>query len=99
MKFQEGNRVFRWHRPDNNGLGLMTALIKTAESLPNIKILTSTTAGQLLIQDGRVCGETATNRKNEPLEIHSKSVVVATEDSTRTSTWSWSTGLSSKRLK
>ena len=30
MKFQEGNRVLRWHRPDNNGLGLMTALIKTA---------------------------------------------------------------------
>ncbi len=27
MKFQEGNRVMRWHRPDNNGLGLMTALI------------------------------------------------------------------------
>ena len=78
MKFQEGNRVFRWHRPDNNGLGLMTALIKTAESLPNIKILTSTTAGQLLIQDGRVCGVTATSSKNEPLEIHSKSVVVAT---------------------
>ena len=78
MKFQEGNRVFRWHRPDNNGLGLMTALIKTAESLPNIKILTSTTAGQLLIQDGRVCGVTATSSKNEPLEIHSKTVVVAT---------------------
>jgi flavocytochrome c len=78
MKFQEGNRVFRWHRPDNSGLGLMTALIKTAESLPNIKILTSTTAGQLLIQDGRVCGVTATNSKNESIEIHSKSVVVAT---------------------
>ena len=27
LKFQEGNRVFRWHRPENNGLGLMTALI------------------------------------------------------------------------
>src|SRR6266498_4659757 len=78
MKFQEGNRVFRWHRPDNNGLGLMTAFIKTAESLPNIKILMSTTAGQLLIQDGRVCGVTATNNKNETIEIHSKTVVVAT---------------------
>jgi succinate dehydrogenase/fumarate reductase flavoprotein subunit len=41
MKFQEGNRVLRWHRPDNNGLGLMTALIKTAESLPNINIRSS----------------------------------------------------------
>jgi succinate dehydrogenase/fumarate reductase flavoprotein subunit len=78
MKSQEGNRVLRWHRPDNNGLGLMTALIKTAESLPNIKILMSTTAGQLLIQDRRVCGVTATSNKNETIEIHSKTVVVAT---------------------
>ena len=78
MKFQEGNRVFRWHRPDNNGLGLMTAFIKTAESLPNIKILTSTTAGQLLIQDDRVCGVTARNNNNETIDIHSKTVVVAT---------------------
>ncbi len=51
MKFQEGNRVHRWHRPENNGLGLMTALIKTAESLPNITIMTSTIAGRLLTQD------------------------------------------------
>jgi uncharacterized protein len=78
MKFQEGNRVFRWHRPDNNGLGLMTAFIKTAESLPNIKILTSTSAVNLLTQNGRVCGVTATDNKNETIEIHSKTVVVAT---------------------
>jgi len=78
MKFQEGNRVFRWHRPDNNGLGLMTAFIKTAESLPNIKIMTSTTAGNLLIQDGRVCGVTATKDLKDPIEIHSKAAVVAT---------------------
>src|SRR5258708_25238342 len=26
--------------PDNNGLGLMTALIKTAQALPNVTILT-----------------------------------------------------------
>jgi flavocytochrome c len=78
MKFQEGNRVFRWHRPDNNGLGLMTAFIRTAESLPNIKILTSTSAGQLLTQNGRVCGVTATNNRNETIDIHSKTVVIAT---------------------
>ena len=78
MKFQEGNRVFRWHRPDNNGLGLMTAFIKTAESLPNIEILTSTSAVNLLTQNGRVCGVTATDNKNETIEIHSKTVVVAT---------------------
>jgi succinate dehydrogenase/fumarate reductase flavoprotein subunit len=46
MKFQEGNRVLRWHRPENNGLGLMTALIKTAESIPNITIMTSAGAGK-----------------------------------------------------
>ncbi|HWH78158.1 MAG TPA: FAD-dependent oxidoreductase [Candidatus Binatus sp.] len=77
MKFQEGNRVLRWHRPDNNGLGLMTALIKTAEAIPNITILTSTKAGNLLTKDGRVRGLTA-NKNNDNIEIHSKTVVVAT---------------------
>jgi len=77
MKFQEGNRVYRWHRPDNNGLGLMTALIKTAQALPNITILTSTKADNLITQNGRVCGVTA-NRAGEAVEIHSKNVVVGT---------------------
>ncbi|TMA64725.1 MAG: FAD-binding protein [Deltaproteobacteria bacterium] len=77
MKFQEGNRVLRWHRPDNNGLGLMTALIKNAQALPNVTIMTSTKAGKLLTQDGRVCGVTAT-RNGETLEIRSKVVLVAT---------------------
>jgi succinate dehydrogenase/fumarate reductase flavoprotein subunit len=48
MKFQEGNRVHRWHRPDNNGLGLMTALIKTAQSLPMRKNSSSRTAGSVV---------------------------------------------------
>ena len=78
MKVQEGNRVHRWHRPENNGLGLMTALLKTAESLPNISIMTSTAAGKLLTQNGRVCGVTAKNAKDEVFEIYSKAVVVAT---------------------
>jgi len=30
FKFQEGNRVLRWHRADNNGLGLVTILMDTA---------------------------------------------------------------------
>ena len=77
MKFQEGNRVMRWHRPENNGLGLMTALIKTAESLPNITIMASTGAEKLLTRDGCVVGVKA-NKNNEPIEIHSKAVVVAT---------------------
>jgi flavocytochrome c len=78
MKVQEGNRVHRWHRPENNGLGLMTALLKTAESLPNISIMTSTAAGKLLTQNGRVRGVTAKNAKDEVFEIYSKAVVVAT---------------------
>src|SRR5262249_43349312 len=32
LKFQEGNRVHRWHRPDRNGLGLMTALIDSMKA-------------------------------------------------------------------
>src|ERR687896_34644 len=77
MKFQEGNRVLRWHRPENNGLGLMTALIKTAESMPNIKIMTGTDAGKLLAKNNRVVGVTAA-RNNETIEIYSKAVVMAT---------------------
>src|SRR5207244_6402496 len=61
MKFQEGNRVMRWHRPDNNGLGLMTALIKTADSLPNVKFMTLTSASKLLTRNGGVCGVTTMN--------------------------------------
>src|SRR4029453_6266711 len=77
MKFQEGNRVLRWHRPDNNGLGLMTALIKTAQSLPNITIMTSSNAEKLIVENGRVCG-VAAKRDNESVEIRSKVVIVAT---------------------
>lgn len=77
MKFQEGNRVMRWHRPDNNGLGLMTALIKTAENTPDITIMTGTSAGELLTENGRVCGVTA-KQHAQITEIRSKAVVVAT---------------------
>ena len=77
MKFQEGNRVLRWHRPDNNGLGLMTALIATAASIPNITIMTSTKAGKLITKDGRVAGLTAT-KGGAAIDIFSKTVVVAT---------------------
>jgi flavocytochrome c len=77
MKFQEGNRVHRWHRPDNNGLGLMTALIKTVQSLPNITIMTSTNAEKLIVENDRVAGVTA-KRNRDTIEIRSKNVVVAT---------------------
>jgi flavocytochrome c len=77
MKFQEGNRVHRWHRPDNNGLGLMTALIKTVQSLPNITLMTSTNAEKLIVENDRVAGVTA-KRSSDTIEIRSKNVVVAT---------------------
>jgi flavocytochrome c len=77
MKFQEGNRVLRWHRPDNNGLGLMTALIKTAEALPNITIMTSTKADKLITKNDRVAGVSAT-KNHQTFDIRSKTVVVAT---------------------
>jgi uncharacterized protein len=77
MKFQEGNRVHRWHRPENNGLGLMTALIKTAESLPNITLMTSTDAERLIVKSGRVAG-VAAKRNGDTIEIRSKAVLVAT---------------------
>jgi flavocytochrome c len=77
MKFQEGNRVLRWHRPENNGLGLMTALIKTAQSLPNIAFMTSTSAEKLIAESHRVCG-VAAKRNGEAIDILSKAVVVAT---------------------
>jgi uncharacterized protein len=77
MKFQEGNRVLRWHRPRNNGLGLMTALIKTAESIPNIRIMTSTNAGKLLTKNGRVNGVTTVG-KDDVVQIYCKALVIAT---------------------
>ena len=78
MKVQEGNRVLRWHRPDNNGLGLMTALINYAEKQPNIKIMTSMNTGKLITENGKVSGVTATNGKNQSFEIRARATVVAT---------------------
>lgn len=77
LKHQEGNTVPRWHQPANNGLGLMTAIIKTAETIPNVTILTDISAGKLLTQQGRVCGVMAT-KSNQTMEIHSKTVIVTT---------------------
>lgn len=77
LKHQEGNRVPRWHQPSNNGLGLMTAIIKTAETIPNISVMPHASAGKLLTEAGRVCGVTAT-RNGETIEIRSKTVVVTT---------------------
>jgi len=78
MKGQEGNSVLRWHRPRNNGLGLMTALINSLKSRNKTAIMTATSAGNLRTHNGCVVGVIATNANNETLEIHSKVVVVTT---------------------
>jgi flavocytochrome c len=79
LKFQEGNRVHRWHRPENNGLGLMTALINAARSKGSTRFMTGMRAMKLLTQDGRVWGVRAQDTKSEAAaEIRSKTVVVTT---------------------
>jgi flavocytochrome c len=79
LKFQEGNRVHRWHRPANNGLGLTTALIKAVKACGVTDILTRAEATKLLRQDGRVRGIHAIQvETGDELEIHGQTVVVAT---------------------
>jgi predicted oxidoreductase len=79
LKFQEGNRVFRWHRPDRNGLGLMTALIGSLTSRGKATILTGTRAERLLTEHGQVVGVRASHAgSGHTVEIHSPTVLVAT---------------------
>ena len=61
LKFQEGNRVFRWHRPDGNGFGLMAALVSSMHAHAAAEVLTGTRADALLTDDGRVSGVRATD--------------------------------------
>lgn len=76
---QEGNRVRRWHRPKNAGLGITTVLIEAARKLGVDETLTSTAASEILRRDGRVCGLKAVNtHSGEELEIHSRSLILAT---------------------
>lgn len=78
IKFQEGNRVFRWHRPDRNGLGLMTALINSMKARNVATVLTGTRADQLVTENGRVAGVRATNKSGDTVEISSQTVLVTT---------------------
>lgn len=79
MKFQEGNRVHRWHRPAGNGLGLMTALIGALNARAVATVLTGTRAIGLLTENGRVCGVRATDvTSGDTVEIGSRTVVVTT---------------------
>jgi flavocytochrome c len=79
LKFQEGNRVFRWHRPAGNGLGLMTALIASMTANVPATVLTATRADALLTENGRVCGVRARHvTSGAATEIRSQAVVVTT---------------------
>jgi predicted oxidoreductase len=79
LKFQEGNRVFRWHRPARNGLGLMTALIDSMNARRVATVVTGARAERLLTENGRVCGVLATDvTSGAATEIRSKTVVVTT---------------------
>ena len=44
LKFQEGNRVHRWHRPDGNGFGLMQALVSSMTAHAAADVFTGTRA-------------------------------------------------------
>jgi len=78
LKFQEGNRVHRWHRPDRNGLGLMTALIGSLTSRGAAEVLTGARAERLLTENGRVRGVQASRTNGDTVEIRSQTVLVTT---------------------
>jgi flavocytochrome c len=79
FKFQEGNRVLRWHRADNNGLGLVTVLMDTARNRGLTEIHTSTEVTEIIMDRGRACGVKAIHlQSGRPMEIRSRTVIVAT---------------------
>src|SRR5512146_754201 len=59
LNAMECNSVPRWHRPANNGLGVMTALIKAMQSQAMTRVLPTHRVETLLTEHGRVCGARA----------------------------------------
>jgi len=79
FKAQEGNRAVRWHRPQNNGLGLTAAIIEAAQRLGVDEILTATRATKILTQNGKVSGLEAVDTKSgDPIQIRSRTLLIAT---------------------
>jgi flavocytochrome c len=79
LKFQEGNRVFRWHRPDGNGYGLMKALVSSMTESAAAHVLTGTRVDALLTDKGRVTGVRGVHtRTGAVTEVRSQTVVVTT---------------------
>ena len=99
MKFQEGNRVLRWHRPDNNGLGLMTALIKTAEVDGKHHDHDFGERRQAAHAKWPSLRRHRDQRTTNLLRFTANPSSSRPADSTRTSTWFWNTAPSSKNSK
>lgn len=79
LKFQEGNSVHRWHRPDGSGFGLMAALAKSMRAKEAALVLTRNCVDKIVSEQGRVCGVTARDLATGALvEIRAKTVVVTT---------------------
>ncbi len=78
LKFQEGNRVLRWHRPDGNGFGLMKALVNSVTVGALVDALTGKRVDALLTENARVCGVRATGTGGGAVEVRGKAVIVAT---------------------
>jgi flavocytochrome c len=78
LKAQEGNSVLRWTRPERNGLGLMSCLIKSFRSKGG-EIISETEVTALTREGARVTGfEGRDVRTGAPISVRSKAVVVAT---------------------
>src|SRR5262245_3254264 len=79
LKFQEGNRVFRWHRPDGDGFGLMAALVASLTARGAADVRTGATVDGFLTEGGRVAGVRAIDAMSGAVTgIRSKAVLVAT---------------------
>ena len=78
LKFQEGNRVLRWHRPDGDGFGLMAALVRSLNAHGAADVRTSTKVDGFLTESGRVAGVRAVAAGGAVTEVRSRAVVVAT---------------------
>jgi flavocytochrome c len=77
LQHNEGNSVPRWHRPANNGLGLMNSLIEGLACRSAPRVLTGCFVEKLLANDGKVCGVRALHA-GKTVDIRSKTVIVAT---------------------
>src|SRR5262245_42657724 len=79
LKFQEGNRVHRWHRPDGNGFGLMKALVDSMRAADAADVRTGARVDGLPSAAARVAGVRAIDaRTGARTEIRSRTVVVTT---------------------